>query len=158
MFGPKGQPDYTAFGVDDNAVGRAMKWHESYHEASKGIAPRDMLDYGVQGSMIKKALSEGKPVPPEVLAEYPSLKPPIEPAPVTLADAKWIAKQFPLIRDVTETPQGFEPKFDASTAMNKAPEVIAQREAFKEAVSDETRRAVAQQTISKNLRTQQARE
>ena len=55
---------------------------------------------------------------------------------ISLADAKRIAKQFPLIKGVTERNGVFEPQFDAWSAMNKAREVIAQREAFKKAVEE----------------------
>lgn len=74
--GPKGQRDYTYFGVDDASVGKIMDWWKEHDRLLGTRTGREILDdpFGHR-KIVESAIAEGKPVPPEVLADYPDLKP-----------------------------------------------------------------------------------
>ena len=74
--GPKGQEDVLFLGNNDEAVSRAMHWFSEAKRLTGNRSGQEILaePWGHK-VIVQNALKEGKSVPPEVLADYPDLKP-----------------------------------------------------------------------------------
>jgi len=65
--------------IPSKDIGWQQTKAEIQEKIDSGILPKDYLTGGSHERFVKHAINEGKPVPKEVLAEYPDLKPPPSP-------------------------------------------------------------------------------
>ncbi len=117
LYGKKGP---TAKQAADHK--QAMKaWNRAYRTASKSHKAY-LEDQGSHQRLVQQAITEGRPVPPEVLADYPDLVPQaaLEPIPEPLApDTPFETLQAPETPQTTPGEQ--EPGAEPTTTPPEAP-------------------------------------
>jgi len=90
-----------------------------------GIAPKEIVGEISHRSLVKQALSEGKPVPPEVLKDYPELKPKaIEPEVKQRSELPVKVKQYGDVRAVSIPEEGYRLVVDTPYQFDKIDHLI----------------------------------